>query len=526
MLSESARLLASLDSSGSQAKSGGLTGELLQRLEHSASILHSAIRAAVGPQDETSSKSIELTSSWIESGLDGIRGHSRAVTVPELLSFICSSAKSGVLSIRSTTESFLVQLDRGRVVCARGDRTPKNERLGQLLLRAGALQAEELERTVTRGSGRGVRLGDLLVKMGLITEEDLRVALLEQMQLLFHRLCKPGEKSFRFFEGLRIEKRPLVRQRVTPLLLESTRHWDEVGYAGFAPIEEAPRVVNEAPNRTIEDHLSHELAKGKLKLPLLDNAAIELLALSWDEDVDAERLDTLILRDPGLCAHILRIANSVTFAPTVKISSVRLAVARLGIDNIREIALAMTLKQQAFGATNHKEELRAMWRSSLITSEISKALSQGLRLGTQRGGLSGLLQDIGRPVVLNLIAEYQEQAGLEIAPADIDALVDTYHSRVGGRLIEDWHLPTLLRQVVLHHHDPSGAEEFHSEVRVAYLADRLAREFDVAEHQSDYDPVPHLIADANCAVLGLSEEQLRGVWEQRERILEAAEMTE
>ncbi len=534
MLSESARLLASFTNT---EEHGGTPSELpeevLQRLERSASLLHSAIRSAVGPQtDEAETAADEarsddtLSSMWIDQGFDGIQGHSRAVTVPEFLSFICSSQKSGILSIKSQKENFLVQVENGAVVYARGDRTPKEESLGQLLLKSGALKLLELECALESRGERGDHLDEMLVKRKIISGEQLRAALGEQVQLLFHRLCDPGDKRFRFFEGLRIETRPRVRLNVTSLLLECARVWDESALTSklFDASEQEAQApeepVKETPYHTIDEHLDQQLEAGEMQLPLLGNAAADLLVLCWEEEVDSNRLKTHILRDQGLCAHLLRIANSVAFAPTVKITSIQLAIARLGLDNIREIALAMTVKQKAFNVPTHAKELRAMWRRASITSGFAKSVCRVLRLGAVRGGLFGLLQDVGKPVVLNLVCEYQERFHLELEWDEIESLMDAYHARVGGRLVHQWQMPDWLQQVVKFHHDYEGADDFRAETMVANLADRLAE-----WAESGREATAEELADCPvCEALDLDPEVLQTVLSDADRIMQLADV--
>ena len=536
MLHESARLLASLGGEDGRGEESELSSEVLQRLERSASLLHSAIRSAVGPRDELDAPecgeptpAAPLTASWIDEGFDGIQGHSRAVTVPELLSFISSSRKSGVLSVHSESENFLVQLEHGAVVYARGDRTPKKELLGQLLLRSGSLRPSELEHTLAHRGERGEHLGELLCKLEIISNEELEAALTGQIQLLFHRLCRPSDQRFRFFEGLSIETRPRVHLNVTSLLLECARVWDEgelsaMLLAGSEGLETSGPAEPETPYRTIDEHLDRELTSGKMELPLLDNAAAELLVLCWEEEVDPERLKERILRDQGLCAHVLRIANSVAFAPTVKITSVQLAIARLGLDNIREIALAMTVKQKAFGVPHHRDELRRLWRRAALTSGFAKSLCRVLRLGAVRGGLFGLLQDVGKPVVLQLVCEYQKRFDVELDWTEIEELMDSYHTRVGGRMLDLWRLPRWLQQVVRHHHECERAEDYHAETMVAQVADQLACLLDEDPGLDRETLVLDLLEDPVCEALELSAEKLRLVMADIDRVLQMAEI--
>lgn len=58
-------------------------------------------------------------------------------------------------------------------------------RLGAILLRRGRLSPEQLEQALTAAAGAGQRLGEVVVRFGWVTEEDIARALAEQFGLAF-----------------------------------------------------------------------------------------------------------------------------------------------------------------------------------------------------------------------------------------------------------------------------------------------------------------------------------------------------
>ena len=80
--------------------------------------------------------------------------------------------------IRTRAETFLVQLKQGSVVFAKGDHPPKDRRLGEILVREGAIGQDELNDFLKRRPVRSCLLGRSLVREGLISEEALQMALI------------------------------------------------------------------------------------------------------------------------------------------------------------------------------------------------------------------------------------------------------------------------------------------------------------------------------------------------------------
>ena len=259
---------------------------------------------------------------------------------------------------------------------------------------------------------------------------------------------------------------------------------------------------------------------GGLELPLLDAAASELLVLSWDEQVDAEALEERIGRDQGLCAHLLRVANSAAFAPVVPVASVRLAISRLGMDRIREIALALTVRQKAFDVPGWEDEVRALWRRSALTSGFAREVVRRTGGTPQRGSLLGLLQDVGKPVALNALCEIEAEKGVELVAAQASELIEEAHGRVGALLARHWGLPEWLEAVIRQHHDFETVDEHRADVLVAHLADRLA----TWAEDRDAEAIEELAGLEVCSELGLTPEQVRNVLAETDALLAYAEI--
>lgn len=202
------------------------------QLEWAASHLHEAIRELKGSGDFPAS--IQKTA-FVRNGhpitvggvMEGLKGHSQAIAIPEILGFVSSLRKSGLLRINSSNESFLVQLEDGALVYAQGDNPPEGGLLGDILVSQGALNREELEETLPGQDDCEDILGRMLLDGGIITKDQLCIALAFQVQSLFHRMYVAQNAIFQFDEGVKLMEGQDIRLNVTSLLLDSARNTDE-----------------------------------------------------------------------------------------------------------------------------------------------------------------------------------------------------------------------------------------------------------------------------------------------------------
>lgn len=88
---------------------------------------------------------------------------------------------SATVTVQAGKARRTLHVERGLLVGA--DSNLKNERLGDMLVDEGALDAQLLEPIATQASKRGVLLGDQLVADGLLTAADLASALERQVGL-------------------------------------------------------------------------------------------------------------------------------------------------------------------------------------------------------------------------------------------------------------------------------------------------------------------------------------------------------
>jgi len=178
----------------------------------------------------------------LDASQQGLQGNSWTISLSELLGFLAFGHKTGVLWIDTPDENFMIGMTDGNVSYASSDRTPDGLRLGEVLVRRGMLTRKQLRRFLDwHGQEKQGLSGEALLATGLINDNDLRGALAAQIQELFHRIIATKNAVYRFRDGMQVMVAYPVCLNVTSLLLESARFHDEVSQA-----EEARAQAREA----------------------------------------------------------------------------------------------------------------------------------------------------------------------------------------------------------------------------------------------------------------------------------------
>jgi hypothetical protein len=156
-----------------------------------------------------------------------LQGNSWTVPVSELVGFLSNSGKTGILSVHTNRESYMIEMRDGDLVRAKSDHTPDGHRLGELLVAAGALDEDEVPVLVEEARSKSKHLGSHLLDAARVTKGALREALGLQVQALFYRLMSTENAVYEFQEGAALSDAQDLDLNVMQLLLEGARLHDE-----------------------------------------------------------------------------------------------------------------------------------------------------------------------------------------------------------------------------------------------------------------------------------------------------------
>ncbi|MFT5283987.1 MAG: HD-like signal output (HDOD) protein [Planctomycetota bacterium] len=226
----------------------------------------------------------------------------------------------------------------------------------------------------------------------------------------------------------------------------------------------------------IGSSLQARATSGELELPVLPTSASQVLALCNGDSCDARELASKIESDQSLTGHVLRVSNSAVYAPNEPIISLSQAVARLGFSSLCEITLAVAVRGKVFNVPGFQPTLERLWKHSAVSGAFSKEIARTLRKNVEGAFLCGLLHDIGKPVVLQLLIDVWKEAGVS-EPLEIDLaeeVMDHFNGVIGGALLQSWNFAPWMQAAVEFAHNPNAAGEFLHQAQMTHLANELA----------------------------------------------------
>ncbi|MBK5255556.1 MAG: DUF4388 domain-containing protein [Vicinamibacteria bacterium] len=158
-------------------------------------------------------------------------GQLERVETPDLLTFINQARRTGLLEMERTSQSTRIFFLHGEPVFASSNRP--GLRLGDLLLRVGKISARDLERCAQHPRAAGDRMGQLLVAEKLLTEAELRSFLKVQISEVIFNSLFWGEGRFAFYDDVAHPRDVItIDMNLQNLIMEGVRRIDERGQLG------------------------------------------------------------------------------------------------------------------------------------------------------------------------------------------------------------------------------------------------------------------------------------------------------
>jgi putative nucleotidyltransferase with HDIG domain len=187
--------------------------------------------------------------------------------------------------------------------------------------------------------------------------------------------------------------------------------------------------------------------------------AIRVMKLVNNEETPFNEISRLISSDPAFASEVLKISNSLWYAPRVPAVSIFQAVSRIGARNLQGLCLTVAMRS-FLGDSMSRPVMRDMWRHNLACAFISEELAIYGGLDKEIAFTGGVLHDVGRLALAVLQPkEYVHLLGTHKGSAAgiLTAERETFgfdHCDVGARLVSEWNLPAIFEAIVADHHSP------------------------------------------------------------------------
>ncbi len=157
-----------------------------------------------------------------------IEGALQDVSMADICQLLAMGRKTGCLSVTDRSNFGYVYFENGRVIYASLLNRP--DRLGELLVRNGVITEDQLDEAVRiQSERRGVPVGEILLEAGTISTDDLHRFIRVQIEEAVYHLFSWNRGNFHFDADQRPEEEGffLVDIPAESLLLEGARRVDE-----------------------------------------------------------------------------------------------------------------------------------------------------------------------------------------------------------------------------------------------------------------------------------------------------------
>jgi len=211
-------------------------------------------------------------------------------SLPKVLAYLNRNRKTGTLIIKTPMFTKKAYLVKGDAIFASS--TYEDDRLGEMLIKAGKITMEQYDASVEILKKTGKRQGAILIELGYLTPKDLFWGVKYQVKEIIYSLFQLEDAEYEFVEG------EIPTQEVITLKMSM----GNLIYEGVKRIDNWTRIKNELPNADFVLKLSNdpvtlfqdiELGQQDRKmLSIIDGVKTikELISSSWIGSFEAMKI--------------------------------------------------------------------------------------------------------------------------------------------------------------------------------------------------------------------------------------------
>lgn len=259
-----------------------------------------------------------------------------------------------------------------------------------------------------------------------------------------------------------------------------------------------------------------ELADKVRDIPPLPMVAARVMELTEDPDATVLSIEREILKDQGLSARILRLANSAYYGMSRRVGTVSEAVVILGLKTLKSVVLAASVSPVMLRPLiGYGLEREGLWKNSQLCAVTARLIAKTIRYpNIEQAYIAGLLRDIGKVILdLYMREEYQwivdtvQKSRQSFHQAEAE-LLGYHHGQVGQKIAERWMLPAELSEAIALHHNPEAAVLNPRLTAVVHSADALVMTMGV---HLGVDGLAYEISPHALDLLGLDDRTLQNL---------------
>ena len=225
-----------------------------------------------------------------------------------------------------------------------------------------------------------------------------------------------------------------------------------------------------------------EALKKVSTIATLPEVTAKIVQTVEDPKSTAAQLHKIVAHDPALATRILKVVNSAFYGLPGQIGSVERAIVLLGLNAIKNIAVAASLGQ-LFRGVKLCEGFTAkdLWTHCIAVGVTARELARQMKLPiADEAFLAGLIHDTGMLVGLQVWPDKLKDACEAARKSERDfceierEVTGVDHQQLGQGLAELWKFPRSCQLVAGYHHKPTTLSDNNRMlVTLVYIADTM-----------------------------------------------------
>lgn len=255
---------------------------------------------------------------------------------------------------------------------------------------------------------------------------------------------------------------------------------------------------------TAQQSLSVWLDSNSALLPMLPGVATQVMELAGREDSSHQELADLIQSDQALASWIMRVSNSAAYNMGTALVTLQQAITRLGMDMVTDIAISATTQMELFKSEQHQSILDQQALEALTQGLWAKEIARQIRGNVESAFLCGLLQSIGKPLVLLALNEIMGRTAITLTDSQIRKLQTEFDFEYGVAISKQWELPEVICDCIQFAKVSHKATRHSSMVKIVNAAAHFMR---VNLYPDDY-PADELLQRNSIIGLNLYEDDV------------------
>ncbi len=234
-----------------------------------------------------------------------------------------------------------------------------------------------------------------------------------------------------------------------------------------------------------------EMIRQVSTIATLPEVTARIIATVEDPRSSAAQLHKIVSHDPALVARVLKVVNSAFYGLPGQIGSIERAIVLLGLNAVKNIAVAASIGQLFRGARLCADyAAKDLWTHCIAVGVAARDMAQQMKIPqAEEAFLAGMIHDIGILISLQSapekLAQVCERAagglkqpeGAAPPPSFCELereMIGVDHQQLGMALAAHWKFPRPCQLVAGFHHDSSMPADSHRVlVGLVHIADTI-----------------------------------------------------